>query len=238
MPAPKTIFPDDIFLVSYPKSGNTWMRFHLAVLVHNRKCSWRNIHTVTPDIYLTTEKKLLNIPRPRIIKSHEGYNSRYPKVIYIVRDVRDVVISFFYYQKKEGQFPHDFNAFFHAFLNGEIWPSGWDAHVKGWLANCNRVPNGFLLLRYEDLRRDIKGETRRILQFLQIEKKAKEIDEACQWSSFDHVKDMERREHPSHKIPFLRDGKEGQWISALSFEQKQQMNRKYGDLLVQLGDTV
>ena len=26
-----TIFPDDIFLVSYPRSGNTWARFLLGI---------------------------------------------------------------------------------------------------------------------------------------------------------------------------------------------------------------
>jgi hypothetical protein len=29
-----TVFPDDTFIVSYPRSGNTWTRFWIANLLH------------------------------------------------------------------------------------------------------------------------------------------------------------------------------------------------------------
>jgi hypothetical protein len=240
MIVPYTVFPDDIYLVSYPKSGNTWMKFHLAVLFYNRKCGWNAINSVIPDAYYTSNEELLKYPRPRIIKSHQGYDARYPKVIYIARDVRDVIISYFYYHKRLGYFPNlDFDAFFDLFLSSGVWPCGWDAHVNSWLTNRDKVPGGFLLLRYEDLLRDIKGESRRILNFLQIERSEKEIKEACKWSSFEHVKEMERSEtqQPS-TIPFVRNGKEGQWVTMLNVVQKQRVNQKYGDLLVNLGYTV
>ena len=36
--------------------------------------------------------------RPRILKSHEHFDYRYKRMIYIVRDPRDVLISFYNYQ--------------------------------------------------------------------------------------------------------------------------------------------
>ncbi len=33
----KNIYADDIFLVSYPKSGNTWLRYIVAYILHPDK---------------------------------------------------------------------------------------------------------------------------------------------------------------------------------------------------------
>ncbi len=34
-------FPDDVWLVSYPKSGNTWLRFLIANYLTGNECDWR-----------------------------------------------------------------------------------------------------------------------------------------------------------------------------------------------------
>jgi len=51
------IWPDDIFLVSFPKSGNTWTRFLIANLVHpEEKVGFENIHRLVPDPFATAKK--------------------------------------------------------------------------------------------------------------------------------------------------------------------------------------
>jgi hypothetical protein len=212
------------------------MRFHLAALVFDRRCDWNSLNAVIPDAYSTPDEKLVHAPRPRIIKSHQGYDDRYPKVIYLVRDVRDVVVSYYYHQKGRGHFPqhHGFNTFFDWFVSDAVWPGGWDHHVVGWLNNRARIPNGFLLVRYEDLLHDIRGQTKRILEFLHIERTDQDIRAASRWSSFEHVREMERKA-VQRKIPFVRNGKAGQWSEVLSDDQKRRANRKYGELLAELG---
>ena len=95
------IFPDDVFLVSFPKSGNTWTRFLIANLAHpEQPASFANLYELVPDPEGTPKRIFDRIPRPRIIKSHECFDPRYPRVIYIVRDPRDVALSQYHYHRK------------------------------------------------------------------------------------------------------------------------------------------
>src|SRR5437764_14210828 len=78
-----TVLPDDVYLVSYPRSGNTWTRFLIANLLdHENPPSFADIEARIPAINLWPDKFLLRLPRPRILKSHEYFDPRYPRVIY------------------------------------------------------------------------------------------------------------------------------------------------------------
>jgi hypothetical protein len=71
------ILPDDIFLVSFPKSGNTWTRFLLGNLTHpEQPATFANIRRLIPDPSGTTKKDFDLMPRPRIIKSRLRTSSR------------------------------------------------------------------------------------------------------------------------------------------------------------------
>src|SRR5512135_2277356 len=79
----------DLFLVSYPKSVNTWLRFILANLMHpDMSVTFSNIEQLAPDIYQHSSNELKGVRDPRALKSHEYFDPRYKKVIYIVRDPR------------------------------------------------------------------------------------------------------------------------------------------------------
>lgn len=42
---------DDVFITSYPRSGNTWIRFLLGALIFNEKVNWDSMEEDIPDIY-------------------------------------------------------------------------------------------------------------------------------------------------------------------------------------------
>src|SRR6266566_2478113 len=96
-----TVYPDDTFLVSFPRSGNTWTRFLVCNLVNpDDPVTFVGIESRIPEIYDVPDRILRRFPRPRIIKSHESFDPRYRKVIYIVRDPRDVAVSYYEFQLK------------------------------------------------------------------------------------------------------------------------------------------
>ena len=101
------IYPDDVFLVSYPRSGNTWIRYILAHLLAPYEVIDRN-RTLYPDIYVPINWQ--KVTMPRMIKSHEPFTKEYPKIIYLMRDGRDVACSYynFYCRNRGNQHPLSF----------------------------------------------------------------------------------------------------------------------------------
>jgi len=117
-----TVFPDDTFLVSYPKSGNTWARFLIANLLRPQESvGFANIHDIIPGIDVVPHRDMLRVPRPRIIKSHQYFDPRYRRIIYIVRDPRDVALSEYHSQRKSKRIgdQHPIEEFVRGFLAGE-----------------------------------------------------------------------------------------------------------------------
>src|SRR5206468_7184599 len=141
-------------LVSYPRSGNTWTRFLIANLVYpNQTITFANIETLVPDTSSISSHALKRVPRPRIIKSHDYFDHRYPKVIYIVRDPRDVVLSYYDFDRKYRHISDDcpLEQYVDDFVNGKLRSSDWGTwgeNVGSWTsARGNKA--GFLLLHYE-----------------------------------------------------------------------------------------
>lgn len=220
------VFPDDTFLVSFPKSGNTWARFLIANLVHpHENIDFASVNRKVPGIEVTSNRDLLNTPRPRIIKSHQYFDPRYPRVIYIVRDPRDVCISQFHFHRKrhviEDEFP--LTDFVRNFVTGQNSSyASWGEHVASWLSTRHGKP-GFLMLRYEDMVADTPRELSKIGTFLDIEPDPQRIAQAVERSSADRMRSLEKKQaqefsstkNTRQDIPFVRAAKAGDWRSSL-----------------------
>ena len=92
---------EDIFVTSYPKSGNTWVRLIIANMLFKENVSYNDIDDYLPEFYSWNESSFLNKTN-RIFKSHDYFDHRFKKVIYIVWDPREVLVSSYYFQMKIG----------------------------------------------------------------------------------------------------------------------------------------
>src|SRR5215469_3021851 len=161
-----TVYPDDVFLVSYPRSGNTWARFLLGNLIGGSEpVTFSNIESRIPEIYFNRDRVLRQLPRPRLLKSHECFQAHYPRVIYVVRDPRDVAISFYHHNVKARNIPDDYRLddFVPRFIAAEFDSKfgSWRDNVLSWITLRGENSN-FLMLRYEDMKQDAAAALRRM----------------------------------------------------------------------------
>lgn len=221
-----TVRHDDVFLVSYPKSGNTWTRFLLGNIIDQRApVDFSNVELIVPDIYANSDADLLKIESPRTLKSHEYFDPRYKKVIYIVRDPRDVVVSYYHHAVKFGKVSEDYPIaqFVERFINGDVDRYGsWHENVASWLYTRGG-DNTFMMLRYEDILANTQQELRKVANFLALSRDDEQLDRAIELSSKENMQRLEKEQsllwnamrNTRTDKPFVRSGKSGGWRSEL-----------------------
>jgi Sulfotransferase domain len=241
------ILPDDTFLVSYPKSGNTWARVLIANLLSPKEpADFRAINRLVPDPSSESKRYFTNMPRPRVIKSHFVFDPRYPRVIYIVRDPRDVVISEYHYQRKTRNIDDGYplEEYVRRFIAGETYleNGSWGEHVTGWLSARNGDPR-FLLLRYERLLSDPVEELARIASFLNIPATTQRLAEIVTLSSADRMRKLEAQQGDDSSlmkgsrkdVAFIRSAKSGAWKTELPEALVESIEAAWGTVMHYLG---
>ncbi len=242
------VYPDDTFLVSYPRSGNTWTRFLIANLVYpNKNISFVNIEKLIPDTASQSNRVLKRTPRPRIIKTHQYFDHRYPKIIYIVRDPRDIALSYYHFQRKYLQIQDDYplERYVEDFVSGRLISADWGTwaeNVASWIFTRGHRRE-FLLLRYEDMIKDTSVELARIAVFLGMEPAPASLRRAIELSSAERMRELEKREahqwvgtrNRRKDIPFVGSAKSGSWRTSLPERSVQLIESAWGELMTKVG---
>jgi hypothetical protein len=248
-----TIFPDDVYLVSYPRSGNTWTRFLVANLLNPEDpATFTNIESRVAEIYFNPDHALRKLPRPRLLKSHEAFHPNYPRMICIVRDPRDVAVSFYHHNVKARNIPDTYpmDDFIPRFMRAEFdpWWGSWADNVMSWI-KMREGRDTFLLLRYEDMKEDSPREVLKIARFLQkagfnnIDASPEKVAQAVQLSSPERMRELEKQDAGNYAQlkqtrqdkPFVRSAQAGGWKSVLSRESVALIERDWGAIMKSLG---
>jgi hypothetical protein len=198
----------DIVVVSYGKSGRTWLRVMLSRLYQ--------VKHGLPKRYLMGFDNFHHMNRaiPKVFYTHDNYIKDYTgntdskadfyghKVVLLARDPRDVAVSQFF-QWKHRMKPN--KKILNKYPGGEDEVSMFDfvmdhdaglpkiiAFMNLWAEEAQRL-QGFFLLRYEDLRADTAGTLKRLLEFMGTPGTPEEIREAVEFSSYENMKQMEQK---------------------------------------------
>ena len=218
----------NVILASYPKSGNTWLRFILSHLysVEDVEINFQSIEKLIPGIMkpwkLLFQKKLLD---PPVFKSHSPYadsNARY-RNIYIVRDPRDVYLSYYHFLDGDKDL-----SYFPWFMENYEFPFGrWSEHVSSWLEHKDE--DHVVLVKYENFLENPNAELGRITAKLSLPSTEEERTNAINNSTFKKMKDNARKTYSSGNAPFVRKGVSGEWREAYTSEA-QETFCKYEDV--------
>jgi Sulfotransferase domain len=233
---------DDVYIVTYPKSGTTWMQRALQQLLSDGRTEFRHITDVSPWI----EKMAVYRPdfvhtlrRPRCFKSHLRFEElpRPGRYIYVMRNVKDVLISYYEHAVYIDHFRGSFDQFFGDFMRGRVDFGTWFSHIESWWPHRND-PN-VLFLTYEELHDDLASALRRVCDLCEIrfpEERLAEIRRNCDVTS---MKALEHKFDPRLQSfvagSFIREGKTGGWQRALDASIARTLDLEVEQLVARLG---
>jgi hypothetical protein len=238
------IHPDDIFIATYPKSGTTWMQMILYQLTTDGNMRFKHIGQKSPfwdELMQKGNPPSALFIHPRFFKTHLPYKAmpKYPcKYIYIVRDCRDVAVSFYYhylyFMDFNGNFDHFFNKIF--LKGGYIGNCNWFKHINGWYRNPLKL--NILYLKYEDMKKDLPGVIRQVIKFCGFHVNEAQLQRVVERSRFSFMKQHEEKFDPIiesqltrginvNSGQFIRKGEVGGWRNYLKKKHLEECSKLY-----------
>jgi hypothetical protein len=183
--------PEDVFIVGYPKSGNTWMQNLLSGLIYGLAPEYLPPilleEQIIPDVH--RHRYYRRFGTPMYFKSHYLPRPEYRRVIYLLRDGRDVMVSYLHYLRAfEHQEEIEFSDMVRTARN--LFPCKWHEHVTAWQSNPYRVE--MMTLKYEDLLVAPVQQLLRISEFLSITRPMSLIESVIEKSSFASMRTKEK----------------------------------------------
>ena len=241
---------DDIIIATYAKSGTTWMQQIIAQLIH-RGDPMLEVAEMSPWLDLRVPPKAIKLAaveaqtHRRFLKTHLPVDalvfSPKARYLYIGRDGRDVVWSFYNHHVNAnavwysalndtpglvgppiGPPPDDIRQYWREWMDrdGFPWWPFWE-NIRTWW-EIRELPN-VLLVHFEDLKKDMRSEMRRIAAFLEIPIDESRWPRIVEYCSFDWMKQNATKSVPlagafwdAGAQVFINKGVNGRWRDTLT----------------------
>ncbi|XP_078385216.1 sulfotransferase 2B1-like [Cetorhinus maximus] len=237
---------EDVFIITYPKSGTTWMQ-EIVPLVYSSGDptpvqtipNWQRV----PWLEQKSGKELLeNRPSPRLITTHliyrlmpKSFYTSKAKVVYVTRNPKDALVSSFHYHNMASflENPGTFDEFIDKFLEGKVMFGSWFDHIKSWWPLKDQ--DNFLFLTYEEMIQDLQGALVKLGEFLGKQLSGDAVEAIANQSKFDNMKQNKMSNYSfvpeelmdHKKTNFLRKGIAGDWKNHFTTAQTEHFNSVY-----------
>jgi hypothetical protein len=224
----------DVFIVSYPKTGRTWLRVMLGRFLAGRLDQAEDILLDTYAISARAgiKKTLFSHDGPFLLFSGAPYQQqsfhaatyRARDVVFIVRDVRDTLVSSYF---QESQRMRTYGGSISDFLRDDVFGVRRIVTFYNLWYQNRTVPRSFLLVRYESMHADPCAVLAAVIEMLGVNDPSPEaLREAVAYASFDNMKRMESR--GVFRDPMMQPGQGG---SGESFKVRRGKIGGYADYL-------
>ncbi len=235
----------DYYIVSHPKAGRTWLRTILAKIIseHFKIPMQLNL--------LTVRRYNRNIPGVEFTHAKSGikYRMRYSAhpqfqipwhikrkpAIFLARDPRDTVVSFYYQaRKRRGVYVGSLSDFIR---DERLGIDSVVDFMNVWAGYIKENPDKTLLVSYEQLHTDTVSTVRRVLDFMNLNMVDDDtIRSAVAFASFENLRKLEasgyfnedilRPADPNDPNSYkVRKGKIGSYLEELSPEDIEYVER-------------
>lgn len=244
---------DDVYIVSYPKTGTTWTQEIMYLIQSNLDLSTAKSKDLSQRFpYVEHARTDFNfvkhMPSPRLLKSHLPYSLLPPdihdkqcKIVYVTRNPRDVAVSYYHFacMLAETGYKGTFDQFFERFINNRATYSPFLNHnLEFW---NHRNDANILFLFYEDMQQDIVNNIKKVAEFLGRSLTDDEISSIKDHCSFKKMAESKTVGLSSSDTVtgkgagFFRKGKVGDWKNYFSAEQISRLDKKVADVLGESG---
>ena len=250
----------DVIVTGYPKSGNTWLSRLVAELLALPAGAFvgdGESEILPVDCASSTDDPCVRKSHYTVRELAQHLNPG--RVIYVVRDPRDVAVSASHNFRKRFRVVPDnrmgdvmmrlpflesvYDSLFgkririqrmiHVLQHGRFdmrWCRvPWDVHVR------DSLESDCVVVRYEDMLSDPFQQCERILSHLGETRSKEHIEGAIHNQSFDVVKSRAQADGDASAEAFLRRGTGGQWRKRLTAHQKAVLSQSFADVLTRLG---
>ncbi|XP_040471080.1 sulfotransferase 2B1 isoform X2 [Falco naumanni] len=232
--------------------GTTWMQEILTLLFSRgdvlpaktipnwERAPWLEQIYFRQVLQDTAARRLITTHLPARVLGPALQHSK-AKVIYVARNPKDVVVSFYHFHRlaKFLPDPGSFDTFLTRFLEGTVHYGSWFDHVKGWLGQRQLLD--IFYVTYEELHQDLRGTAQRLSTFLGCPLGLETLGALEQHCSFATMRDnvmanytlipTEIMDHSQGS--FMRKGVVGDWRDHFSPQQNALFNRLYQE---EMGD--
>ena len=214
------------FLVSFPKTGRTWLNYMLKQMVKQSNHPLKNNKNFIFNEHDSSEIIIENGTRNNpldVFKFTTRNRYRRGKVLFLARDPRDVVVSHFHQVTKRAKNPFVFNSISDFVKDDVLGFKRIIQYYNLWFFQKD-IPKDFLLIKYEDLLNQGVDTLSEINKFFNIDITKDKIEKIYSESSADKMRKKEKENKLEGFTDFgkdrdklkVRNAKSGGFINELS----------------------